>query len=80
MPTITSLSVWQKLGRALFTRQTGWKPKAAAVLVVAYALWPADLIPDVPILGWLDDMGLGGILVWYLLRIVDTQKKTDHTE
>ena len=37
--------------------QTPWLPKAVALLVLAYALSPIDLIPDViPVLGLLDDL------------------------
>lgn len=25
-------------------------------LGVAYTLWPMDLIPDVPVIGWVDDV------------------------
>ncbi|MCU0928526.1 MAG: YkvA family protein [Burkholderiaceae bacterium] len=39
--------------------QTPWLPKVVAVLVLAYALSPIDLIPDViPVLGQLDDLVL----------------------
>ena len=37
--------------------RTPWTAKAMAVVVVAYALSPIDLIPDfVPVLGYLDDL------------------------
>ena len=36
---------------------TPWLAKALAVVVVAYALSPIDLIPDfIPVLGYLDDL------------------------
>ena len=36
---------------------TPWLPKAVALLVLAYALSPIDLIPDfIPVLGQLDDL------------------------
>jgi len=39
--------------------RTPWYAKAAAVVVVAYALSPIDLIPDfIPVLGYLDDLVL----------------------
>lgn len=38
---------------------TPWLPKAIAIVVIAYALSPIDLIPDfVPLIGQLDDLVL----------------------
>lgn len=66
----------KKLGRdipalrfALKDPQTPWFAKALAVLTVAYALSPVDLIPDfVPVLGYLDDLLLLPMLVWLTIR------------
>lgn len=35
-----------------------------------YVVWPADLIPDVPIVGWLDDLGVMGLATAYLTRVI----------
>lgn len=35
-----------------------------------YVVWPADLIPDVPVVGWLDDLGVMGIATAHLARVV----------
>ncbi|ARP85850.1 YkvA family protein [Bordetella genomosp. 9] len=77
---------WLKLGRlwALRARQdamtlwfalrhpaTPWYAKGLAILVVAYALSPIDLIPDfIPVLGLLDDLVLVPVLMWAALRML----------
>lgn len=39
------------------------------MLAVLYLIWPVDLAPDlIPFLGWLDDLGLGSLALWYLSR------------
>jgi uncharacterized membrane protein YkvA (DUF1232 family) len=52
---------------------TPWLPKAVALLVLAYAVSPIDLIPDfIPVLGLLDDivlLPLGiALVVWLTPR------------
>jgi uncharacterized membrane protein YkvA (DUF1232 family) len=55
-------------------RVARWK-KLLAVLALAYAVFPVDLIPDaIPVLGWLDDVGVltvaFGLLARDLPRVV----------
>lgn len=51
--------------------QTPWHAKAFAVLVVAYAFSPIDLIPDfIPVLGLLDDAILLPLGIWLALKLV----------
>ena len=51
--------------------QTPWHAKAFAVLVVAYAFSPIDLIPDfIPVLGLLDDAVLLPVGIWLALKLV----------
>ena len=50
---------------------TPWYAKALAVLVVAYALSPIDLIPDfIPVLGYLDDVLLLPGLIYLTLKLL----------
>lgn len=50
---------------------TPWTAKALGALVVAYALSPIDLIPDViPVLGYLDDVVLLPLLIWLAVRLL----------
>ncbi len=67
---------WWKLGnRSLRLRD---KPQsdvehrlAAAFVVIAYALSPIDLIPDfIPVLGYVDDLVLVPLGIWFLLKFV----------
>ena len=57
-----------------FCRQhpdTPWTAKAVAVLVVAYAFSPIDLIPDfIPVLGYLDDLILVPLGIYLALRLI----------
>lgn len=58
--------------------RTPWYARGLALLVVAYALSPIDLIPDfVPVLGYLDDLILipGGI--WLVIRLIPPEVLAD---
>ena len=50
---------------------TPWQARLLAVVVVAYALSPIDLIPDfIPVLGLLDDLILLPGLIWLVIRML----------
>lgn len=52
-------------------RETPWLAKAVAIVVVAYALSPIDLIPDfIPILGYLDDLLLLPLGILLVIRLI----------
>ena len=46
---------------------SAWR-KASGLVAALYVIWPLDFIPDVPVIGWLDDMGVVSIWVWFILR------------
>ena len=51
--------------------RTPWYARAVAVLVIAYALSPIDLIPDfIPFLGYLDDLILVPLGIYITLRLI----------
>src|SRR3954464_16098954 len=50
---------------------TPWTAKALAIVVLAYAFSPIDLIPDfIPVLGYLDDLILVPAGIYLTLRMI----------
>jgi uncharacterized membrane protein YkvA (DUF1232 family) len=50
-----------------------WRPKVVAIVTVAYAVSPIDLIPDfIPVLGFLDDMLLLPLGIALALKMIPT--------
>jgi uncharacterized membrane protein YkvA (DUF1232 family) len=48
-----------------------WRKLTGAV-AAAYVILPIDLIPDfIPIFGWLDDLGVVGLVTWYMVRQIN---------
>jgi len=45
--------------------------------VMAYILSPVDLIPDVPVVGWLDDIGVGALFIAFCSYRVGRLKSDD---
>lgn len=59
----------KNLPRYLTDSRVSLVKKLALVAGVLYILSPADAIPDIiPIIGWLDDIGIMGLLVSWLMR------------
>lgn len=66
------------LGYAYLDRRTPWYARAWALLVVAYAVSPIDLIPDfVPVLGYLDDIILVPLGIVVALRMIPAEVMAD---
>ena len=47
-------------------------PRILVALMLAYVIWPADIIPDIaPLFGWADDLGFFGFTIWWLHKEVE---------
>ncbi len=58
---------WIAMYHLLRDPGAGWVAKLLTAFAVAYAIWPLDLIPDLaPVLGWLDDLGIIGLVFAYV--------------
>lgn len=58
--------------------QTPWYAKLIAVLIVAYAFSPIDLIPDfIPVLGFIDDAILLPVGIWIALKLIPAMILTE---
>ncbi len=70
-----------RIGRARALVRYFRDPQASVVgklfvlLAVAYVVWPADLIPDVPLVGWLDDIGVASLAAAWLGRVAARYRK-----
>jgi uncharacterized membrane protein YkvA (DUF1232 family) len=45
-------------------------PHMVIIFGILYGIWPIDLIPDVPIVGWIDDIGVLGAALLFALRLM----------
>lgn len=68
---------WTEVGQYLASPTVSRWRKLAGVAAVLYVLLPADAVPDViPMLGWLDDLGVLAATAWWLLRDVRRHART----
>lgn len=51
--------------------------KLVIFLALVYVVCPVDLIPDVPVVGWLDDLGVMGLATAFLARVVARYRAGD---
>lgn len=60
-------------------RRTPWYAKGLALIVVAYAFSPIDLIPDfIPVLGYLDDLVILPLGIWAVVRLIPRDIMDEH--
>ena len=54
--------------------RTPWYARVAAILVIAYALSPIDLIPDfIPVLGYLDDLVILPLGIFFAIKLIPAE-------
>ena len=75
-PRIASLKAPERIGRARALIRY-FRDSEASILgklfvfaTVVYVICPIDLIPDVPVVGWLDDLGFAGLATAWLARVI----------
>lgn len=88
MPDLkTRLSTWARSLKAELTAlnsaardpRTPWYAKGLAIVVIAYALSPIDLIPDViPVIGLVDDLILVPLGIALVLRFIPPDVIAEH--
>jgi len=77
MNVLQSRRFGSKLMRYLKDPQVRTWRKLAGVAALAYVVLPIDAIPDViPILGWLDDVGVLGAAAAFVVRDVNRHAPT----
>jgi uncharacterized membrane protein YkvA (DUF1232 family) len=65
------ISLGSRVWKVMVSAQTPWQVKATMVVGLLYCLSPWDLIPEwVPVVGLLDDLALGVLIITYALRFV----------
>ena len=65
---ISIISKLRKLPAYLSDPDIPFLRKGVLLAALVYVISPIDLIPDIPLIGWLDDMGVIGATWMYLLN------------
>ncbi|MGE5539863.1 MAG: YkvA family protein [Gemmatimonas sp.] len=69
---------FRTLIHALFDRRAPLHARLIALAVLAYAVWPFDIIPDViPVAGWIDDLIIVPLGLWLAFRLIPDEVIAD---
>lgn len=49
-------------------------PYLVIFLGIAYGVWPLDIIPNIPIVGWFDDLGIIGMAIFIAIKLFSNKK------
>ncbi|MGQ0508025.1 MAG: YkvA family protein [Myxococcaceae bacterium] len=67
----SSLSLPQKVLRYMRDPSVSIYRRLAGVWAVLYTVSPLDAVPDwVPLIGWLDDLGVVSVIAWFMMKEV----------
>jgi uncharacterized membrane protein YkvA (DUF1232 family) len=69
MPKRPTIGRLRALVRYFRDPSAGLLGKGFVLAAVVYVICPIDLIPDVPIVGWLDDLGVASVAMAWLGRV-----------
>lgn len=70
MKTLAKIGRARALVRYFRDREASILGKLFVLAAVIYVISPVDAIPDVPIIGWLDDMGVMSLAVAWMWKVV----------
>lgn len=70
MKTLAKIGRARAIVRYFRDSQASVLGKLFVFAALAYVISPVDLIPDVPIVGWLDDMGVMSLAVAWMWKVV----------
>lgn len=74
--TIDQLSFPARALRYFKDKDVSALKKLLALFAVLYVVSPVDAVPDViPLMGWLDDVGVLGAMSWFFVREINSYKK-----
>lgn len=67
--------------RALLDKRTPAIPKIAGIAIIAYIIFPFDIIPDaIPVFGWLDDAAVTAIGLFIISRMIPAEILAEYAQ
>lgn len=70
MKTLAKIGRVRALIRYFRDREASILGKLFVLAAVVYVISPIDAIPDVPVIGWLDDMGVMTLAVGWMWKVI----------
>jgi uncharacterized membrane protein YkvA (DUF1232 family) len=70
MKSLAKVGRARALVRYFRDREASILGKLFVLAAVVYVISPVDLVPDVPIIGWLDDMGVMSLAVAWMWKVI----------